>query len=365
MNLRWKSAAIAAAMVGGLASAAWADPVKIAGNLPLSGPVAAYSGNYFKAFELGLQDACKAQNISCDQFKLDAQDNAGKPMQALSVGQKQLLDSPTVVVSGTSEDSMAIAPLVDKAGIPHFVIAFDAYMVERGKNLLRVLPNFKVESLQYARFIDKAQPKKIVAIALNNAANNEMFEAVVGQQIKSRNIAYTHIPFDFGTQDYNSLVLKAKDLNPDLYIVSGYSFQVYPILKAIKTYGIPSDKVIVAMDFVDLLYNGTSRDELKGFYFTTPLFEVPGAPQKAQAFRARYKAQYGKEPSYVEAYAYDTAGIIVAAQAKGGKVTKETLLAVTPYDGVSGRIELDKFGDIMGTVTVAQIGPDGNVVEVK
>ncbi|MFO1058740.1 MAG: ABC transporter substrate-binding protein [Dongiaceae bacterium] len=349
----------------GLASAAWADDVRIAGNMPLSGPVAAYSGNYFKGFELGLQDACKARSVSCDQFKLDAQDNAGKPMQALSVGQKQMLDSPTVMVSGTSEDSQAIAPLVGKAGIPHFVIAFDAFLVERNKDMLRVLPNFKVESLQYARFIDKVKPKSIVAIALNNAANNEMFEAVVGGEIKKRGISYTHIPFDFGTQDYNSLVLKAKDINPDLYIVSGYSFQLYPLLKAIRTYGIPSDKVIAAMDFVDLLYNGTSRDELKGFYFTTPLFEVPGAPKQAADFRARYKAAYGKDPSYVEAYAYDTAGIIVAAQAKSGNTTKESLMGATPYDGASGPIQLDKFGDIMGTVTVAQIGPDGNVVEVK
>lgn len=40
-------------------------------------------------------------------------------------------------------------------------------------------------------------------------------------------------------------------------------------------------------------------------------------------------------------------------------------MAVTPYDGVTGKITFDEFGDIKGTTTVSKYGEDGNITEVK
>ena len=130
-------------------------------------------------------------------------------------------------------------------------------------------------------------------------------------------------------------------------------------------YGIEPTKVMADLDFIDLLYDGTPIAELKGYYFASPLYEVPGATYGAESLRARFKEKYGQALSYVPAYAYDTAGMIVAAQAKFGAVTKENLIKVTPYDGVTGLVKLDENGDIVGTVTVAQINASGVIEEVK
>jgi branched-chain amino acid transport system substrate-binding protein len=339
--------------------------VRIAGNLPLTGPVAAYSGNYFKGFEMGLEDACKKHNVDCSQFKVDPQDNAGKPTQSVSVIQKQLLDNPTVVISGTSAESLAIAPHVDKMNVPHFLVSFDSFISSRGKDRLRVLPNFKVEAPIYYRALDKFKPKKVYVLALNFASTNEQFSVSIEPEMKKRGISFKRENFDIGTKDYNNMVLKARQYNPDLYIVSGFSFNVYPILKAMRTYGIDPNNVMVTLDFIDLLYNDTPIDELKGFYYASSEFDIPGKNSMAPAFRDRFKAKYGKVPSYVEAYAYDTASIIVAAQAKHGKVTTETIYKVLPFEGMTGTVNLDKDGDIIGTVTLAQITNEGKVVEVK
>ena len=339
--------------------------VRIAGNLPLTGPVAAYSGNYFKGFEMGLEDACKKHNIDCSQFSLDPQDNAGKPTQAVSVMQKQLLNTPSVVISGTSAESLAVAPLVDKMGIPHFMVSFDTFIASRGKDRLRVLPNFKVEVPIYLRMIDKFKPKKVYTIALNFASTNEQFSAVIEPAMKERGISYKRENFDIGTKDYNNMVLKAKQYDPDLYIVSGFSFNCYPIMKALRTYGIDPSKVMVTLDFIDLLYNNTPIEELKGFYYASSEFDIPGKNAMAPEFRDRFKAKFGRVPSYVEAYAYDTASIIVAAQAKYGKVTTENVYKVLPFDGMTGTVNLDKDGDIIGTVTLAQVTNEGKIVEIK
>lgn len=355
----------AALMVAGLYGSAAAQDVRIAGNMPLTGPIAAYSGNYFKGFEMGLDDACAAHKVDCGQFKVDPQDNAGDPSQAVSVTQKQLLDDPTVVVSGVTAESIAISPAVDKTEVPHFIVAFDPFLISKGKDRMRVLPNQKVESPLWMRMIDKAKPKRVYALTLNFASTNSQFTEILEPQIAERGIEFAREAFDVSTKDYDTMVLKAKDFNPDLYLVTGFSFNVYPIMKQMQRYGIDPNKVMITLDFIDLLYNGTPKEELKGYYFATSLFDLPGHIAQADEFRDRFTKRYGKSPSYVEAYAYDTAGMIVAAQAKHGEVTKATLTKVTPYDGLTGKIELDEHGDITGTVTLAHVEADGSIVEVK
>ena len=60
----------AVALATGSLQSVSADDVHIAGNMPLTGPIAAYSGNYFKGFQMGLEDACAAHGVDCGQFKL-------------------------------------------------------------------------------------------------------------------------------------------------------------------------------------------------------------------------------------------------------------------------------------------------------
>jgi len=356
---------LAASSLGAMVAHSSAADVAIAGNIPLTGPVAAYSGNYFKGFQLGLDETCAKLSVDCSQFKLDAQDNASQPQQGVSVAQRQLLNSPSAIISGTSDVSSAIAPFFDNLDVAHFMIAFDARIVEPGASRMRLLPNFKDESIAYLKVVDKLQPKKIVGIALNSSSNMEMYDTVVGAEIRNRGIDYSIETYDFDTTDYSNIALKAKNADADLYMITGYSFQIYPLMKALRSYGVDPSKVIVTMDFIDLIYNGTPKEELEGYYFTTPIFEIPGALPGTEAFRDSYKAKYGAAPSYLEAYAYDTAALIVAAKAKTDKVGKTSILAQTPYDGVTGVIKFDEFGDITGTTTAAQYGKDGQITEVK
>ncbi|MSP51649.1 MAG: ABC transporter substrate-binding protein [Alphaproteobacteria bacterium] len=366
-----KVLAAAAFAVGfGLAAAsgdAAAQAVKIAGNIPLTGPVAAFSGGFFKGFELGLEDACKDLQVDCKQFKLDGQDNAEKPEQALSVIQKQLLDNPAVVISGTSPSSNAISPTVDARGIPHFVVAFDAFITQKGKDRFRILPNFKIAPAAYFKYLDLKKPKKVFNLALNVSSIQDEFKLIIEPELKKRGIEFQTEIFDFGNKDYSTLALKAKQYNPDLVIVEGFSFHVYPALKALRTYGLVDKpgRVIAALDMVDLIYNKTPRDELKGIAFLIPDFELPGKNAKAPEWRARFKAKYNSDPTYVEAYAYDTARVIVAAYKKAGKVTTESILSVMPFAGLVGKIELDQDRDIKGSVSIAIFNDKGEVEEVK
>src|SRR4051794_29416944 len=77
--------------------------IRIAGNLPLTGPVAAWSGEYPNGFQMGIEDASKEFGVDPTIFKSDFQDNAGKPAQSASVIQKQLSAGFDVYITGSSE----------------------------------------------------------------------------------------------------------------------------------------------------------------------------------------------------------------------------------------------------------------------
>ena len=124
--------------------------------------------------------------------------------------------------------------------------------------------------------IDKAKPKRVYALTLNFASTNSQFTEIIEPQIAELGIEYAREAFDVGTKDYDTMVLKAKEFNPDVYLITGFSFNVYPIMKQMQRYGIDPNQVMITLDFIDLLYNETPKEELEGYCYATSYFDLPG-----------------------------------------------------------------------------------------
>ena len=97
---------------------------------------------------MGLDDASKKLGVPRDTFALDMQD-AGDPKSAITVVKKHLLNPIDVYISGYSNQSKAIAPELDRAGVTHFMISFDAFLAREGADRLRIFPNYKLEGPLY------------------------------------------------------------------------------------------------------------------------------------------------------------------------------------------------------------------------
>jgi ABC-type branched-subunit amino acid transport system substrate-binding protein len=75
------------------------------------------------------------------------------------------------------------------------------------------------------------------------------------------------------------------------------------------------------------------------------LFPWVGKP--AGAFQERFAARFGTRPDYAAASAFDSVSLIVAAIRRSGldhARIRRALAAMATYDGASGRIEWDRFG---------------------
>jgi branched-chain amino acid transport system substrate-binding protein len=339
--------------------------IRVAANLPLTGPVAAWSGEFPNGFRLGIEDACKELGVDPKTFSSDFQDNGGKPAQAASVVQKQLAAGFDVYISGSSEAAKAVVAQVDPLGVPHFIAAFDPFLAAESPNRLRIMANSKVEAPIFISYAKMRKAKTVHVIHLNSAYANEEFGKIVEPALKQAGMTVTEELFEFDNKDFKTIALKAAQANPDLIFVCGYSFQILPLIRDLRSNGLVKDgRVMGVMDVVDFLYDGTPSAELQGLVFACPLFDIPGASPKSAQWRQSYQQRFNRNPSYVPAYAYDNAWALVKAYKDSGKVTVDSIRASMPFQGITGEIKLDADGDIIATVALAELGPDGKPRQV-
>lgn len=342
------------------------EAITIAGNIPLTGPIASFSGQYHKGFAMGIEKACETLGIPFNKFKIDFQDNTGKPTTAVTVMQKQLLSNPQIYISGTSAMSDAIVSEVSKKEIPHFLVSFDAFMTHGNPNVFRILPNFKIEAPLFVKFIKEKKAKRVFFFTPNLKAYLEQSDKLILPEIKKMGIDYQRELFEFEQKEYRTIALKARNFKPDVIVVSGYAFHVYPTIKALREYDlIKKSTVICTLDYIDLLHGDTPEEDLKGIYFTSPESEIPNRIPTFEKWREEFNKKYGKLPSYVDAYAYDTARVLVAAYKKTGKINLNGIRSVMPFDGIVGKIDLDEERDLKSTLVIGYFNDKGIVEEFR
>nr|VFJ87214.1 MAG: ABC-type branched-chain amino acid transport system, substrate-binding protein [Candidatus Kentron sp. H]VFJ88874.1 MAG: ABC-type branched-chain amino acid transport system, substrate-binding protein [Candidatus Kentron sp. H]VFJ95118.1 MAG: ABC-type branched-chain amino acid transport system, substrate-binding protein [Candidatus Kentron sp. H] len=339
--------------------------IRIGINAPLTGPIAAWSGQFPNGFKMGIEDASRAQGIDPALFSVDVQDNAGKPSDAVSIFNKQAINGFDAYISVATGPANANAPALDAMEKPHFIASFDPLITKAAPNRLRVMANSKIEAPLFIDYARRRQAKSVFVIQINMAYAEEQWSTIVIPALEKDGIKVTREHFELTQRDFKTITQKAKVANADLIYIVGYSFHVQPALQALRNAGLIKDgRVISVMDFVDLVYTGTLTEELRDVVFVAPIFDIPGKIEKARDWRKRYKEKFNMSPTYVPAYAYDNATMIVNAYAKSGKVTTETLTGVTPFDGINGQIELDQDRDIVATVTLAEIDKEGEIREL-
>lgn len=340
--------------------------VKIAVNIPLSGPIASFSGEYANGLRMGIEDGCKELNVPCDKFDLDVQDNTGKPVQAVSIMEKQRIHGFDAYISGTSDMSNAIAKELDALPSPHLLVSFDAFLTSKGANRLRLLPHYKIEGPMYGKYARLRGAKRVFSIILNNSAILEEFNSFVDPELKKQGVKFQREVFDWGFNDFNTLALKAKKFKPDLVLVNGFAVHVLPIIQALRAQKLVADgNVLCVMDFIDLLYNNTPMKELAGATYIAPPFEIPGVIASKGEWQKRYNAKFGKIPNYVPAFAYDTGRLFVLSYSKTNGVSKDNIKAQLPYSGIAGNITVDGEGDFSSALGFVKVNAQGGLEPIE
>ncbi len=342
--------------------------VRIAANLPLTGDLAIYGTAISQGAKMAAEDL-QHKDPNGPNLDFDWADNSGSARTAATVLQRQYLSQPDIYVSGLKPQTMAITDQISKKGTPHFVWILDIAINRKSRNNLRTWINFKLESDVFLAYIRSKHPKRVAIIYTNLPAPAEQYNQYIAPKLESDGIRDVLIlPYDNNRTEFKDIAVRINDFKPDLLILSGWATQLVGQIRAFRPFSlIKPGNTLACLDMLEAA-RVLGPDEVEGIVVAAPRYLTQPNEERQQAWRKRFKARYGKEPTYHSAFAYDmvlminAAGLQLTLPAKPEQWIDK--IRATKVDGVTGALHLDDDGSLE-TIMEPAIYKNGKLIALK
>ena len=353
---------------------------------PLTGDLAAIGQGIKNGADLAIKQANDKKLIKGVTLRLDAEDDTAKADVGATVAAKLVADSSVVGVVGPLNSSVArsVAPVMAQANLAIISPANSATdltgrdLLEAGKTQVR--PNksyFRLAATDdfqgpfdadYA--VKKLGFKKIAIVHDKKAYGQGLAEAFAARAKADGATVLKTETVTPGDKDFSAVIDKVKAQGPDMLFYGGEYPEAAPLSKQMKAKGLNIPLMggdgVQASKYIQLAGAAANGDLASGF----------GAPTaslaSAKQFLTDYKAAgYTQEADPYGASAYDATNAIIkalagaAGEGKSGQelrdeVTKE--LGDISFDGVTGPVSFDQFGDTNNKVLTVYKIEDGKYV---
>lgn len=126
-------------------------------------------------------------------------------------------------------------------------------------------------------------------------------------------------------------------------------------------------RVLVAGWAVTSDLAGQGTGVLDGVVFSQQ-YDLAQRSPPLDAFKARYRARFGEEPSFGAVFGYEAADALLrayaASRARDAEGLKRALLSLAPFEGLQGPFSFDEFGDPLRDAFVFEFR-DGSTVRLR
>lgn len=327
----------------GLAQAA---KVKIGFINSITGPEAPIGENLTNGVTLAIEDL-KKKKIDVELLK---EDDTGKPQISMSAMEKLAGQGVAGVVGPyTSACANAVAKLAEKYKVPLLVPA--AAKEEITRQNLKYVYRLNAPADQYASsLIDAAmtmgKPKTIAFIYENTDFGTSTVKTAKEYIAKKGIKIVADESYSKGSPDYRSTLTKIKAQNPDLVFMVSYVADAILLMRQSREIGLqPQAFLGGGAGFTTVQF--AKEKEISNNVFSTTQWTDDVSWPGAKDFFNRYKAKFGKEPTYHAACAYQAMIIMAetAEKAAGDREKTKTGLKSGSWKGIMGDV---KFVDYDG-----------------
>jgi branched-chain amino acid transport system substrate-binding protein len=341
--------------------------VKIGVIAPLTGDLSALGLGIQNATDLAIKQANKNKTVPGVKFELVEKDDEGKTDPAKNGATQLAADKDVIGVVGTLNSSTAqvVQPVLNSAKIAMVSPANTGPALTKGedfeKNPKRTYPYYfrtaTTDAIQgpfAARYLyQKAGIKTVATIHDKKTYGQGLATAFAAEYKKLGGKVVAQETINPDDANYQAAISKVKGKKPGAVYYGGEFPQAAPLSKQMKSAGLN-----VPLMGGDGIYSDEFM-KLAGKAATGDLATSVGAPTEklpsAKKFVADYKAGGYKQPyEAYGAYSYDAANSIIrafkSAYKKGDSVetTRAKMagaLTKTTFDGVTGKVAFDKYGD--------------------
>jgi branched-chain amino acid transport system substrate-binding protein len=294
--------------------------------------------------ELALEDL-KKQGIDVQVIR---QDDTGKPDKAIAaIEQLATGDEVTAVVGPyTSACANAVAKQAEQYGVSQVIPAASKEDITRQgyKWVFRVNAPANV----YARaLIDAAmsfgKPKSIAFIYESTDFGSSLSK--VGKEYAAAKglTVVADEAYQKGAPDYRSTLTKVKEKNPDLVFMVSYVADAILLMRQSRELGLKPQAFLGGGAGFDTAQFEGEKD------ISTNVFSVtqwtPDSSKASEEFAARYKAKFGKRPTYHAACTYTSMMVVGAAVKKGGgdRAKVREALATGSWQTIMGEVKFEAY----------------------
>ncbi len=311
----------------------------------MSGPEAPIGENITNGIKLAEEDL-KKKGIN---LQLVWEDDTGKPQISMSAMEKLATRDNVAGVVGpyTSACSNAVAKLAEKYKVALLIPAAAKEEITRQglKYVFRMnAPADKYASSLIDAAISLGKPKTI-AFIYENTDFGTSTSKTAKDYVASKGIqVVADVSYAKGSADYRSSLAQIKSKNPDLVFMVSYVADAILLMRQSKEVGLQPQAFLGAGAGFTTVEFAKEKAISEGVISCTQWTDDVNWPG-AKDFGARYKAKFGKEPTYHAACAYASM-LVMAESAKnagGDRVKTQAALKAGKWNGVMGVVQFADY----------------------
>jgi branched-chain amino acid transport system substrate-binding protein len=337
---------------------------------PLSGDLSALGLGIKNSVDLAIKQANDSNAIPGWKLELAAEDDQATPDVGKNAATKLSSDPLVVGVVGTLNSSVAqsVTPVLQPAKIVQISPANTNPTLTQGKdaanparpydNYFRTCTTDAVQGPTAATYLLSTGVKSVATIHDKKSYGQGLVEAFSKAFTAGGGTIVAAQTINPDDKDFSSVITNVKGAKPAVVYYGGEYPQAGPLSKQMKAAGLN-----VPLMGGDGIYDPSYVD-LAGSTANGDLATSVGAPVEslasAKAFVAAYTAAAYKDPmGAYGAQSYDAANAIInalktslakAADAKSARADTVTAVGSVSFDGATGKISFDKYGDAVSKV---------------
>ncbi len=347
--------------------------IKIGNILPLSGSAAPLGKIGQEARDMAVEEINAAGGIESmggAQIKMLYADSKGDPATGVSEAERLITHEEVALITGTYQSGVAMpsTEVAERYGVPFVVpVPSEDMITERGfKNVFRVAEKTSWRNRDQVKFITEMAakfdtPVKTVALIYENTAWGQGAVRAWEKYIPEAGLEIVlKEPYPTNSSDLTPVVLKAKNLNPDIIMMVSYVSDAALLTNTFAEHKVmPKAFIGTSGGFADPAFFELTGDKAE-YYFDISTWEPdvnrPFSAETNKAFTEKYG--YGMNAEAVKAYA--SMYIIKDALERAGstdpealrKAFAETKLTEGPTQMYASEIVFDETGQMVNAPLV-------------
>ncbi len=304
-------------------------PIKIGFVTELSGPWAFIGTNCVAGLNMATEEINKAGGVLNRPLQFIVKDNQTNPSAALAASRNLDVNDKVAALSGptNSDTSLSMYGYAEQQKIPFLVpvAAFPQLTKPGTRYTFRIEPDAAGWGYAIAKFIEQQKPGAKVALMYSDTA---LAHAIVAgfryQAPRSKLSIVSDILFPQGSSDATVQVAQVRANNPDYVIVIGAGAFDNVLTNQLLDLGVKPPQIIHPFGMTTQVFGWGTRS-IGSIYGTFFDHGTNSLTPEGKKFISSFDSKYGRPPSYIENYCYNTPYLFKEALQAAGSDDREKL----------------------------------------